>query len=68
MNGELPHENPAGYSSIRSGLNSNIGGKEVQNEKILCSVKMSIKKTSPDNVLYLDALDKPSNDFDDMQL
>lgn len=38
------------------------------NEKILQSVKMFIKKTPPDIVLYLDRLDMQSRDFGDMPL
>ncbi|KAB5561430.1 hypothetical protein DKX38_006387 [Salix brachista] len=41
---------------------------QLQNEKILHSVKCFITKTPPDIVLYLDRLDMQSRDFGDMPL
>ncbi|KAL3650636.1 hypothetical protein CASFOL_007039 [Castilleja foliolosa] len=41
---------------------------QYQNEKILCSIKRFIKKTTPDIVLYLDRFDMQSADYEDMPL
>ena len=57
------YENPTGYGSVGSSPNRNIGREDLQNEKILRFVKRFIKKPYLDILLYLDTLDKHSNDF-----